>query len=416
MHFGIISPPVPGHIHPFGALGRELIERGHRVTFIHMEDVRERVFAENLEFIPIGASDHPPGSLPESLALLGKLDGLAALRFTVKAVRKTTEMFCRDAPIAIQNAGIEALLVDQTEPAGASIAELLGIPFLTVCNALNLNEEPDVPPPFSPWACGNSAWARARNRIGYGASRVVMSPLHRVIDAYRLKWGLAKYRDVEDSFSRLAQISQLPAAFDYPRKRLPQNFYYVGPLRKPKPVEIPFPWGALDGRPLIYSSLGTLQNGRERVFRIFAEACSTLPVQLVIAGMDLKNAYDLPGNTLAVSYAPQLQVLAKASLTLTHGGLNTVLDSLSCGVPAVVMPINYEQPAIAERVRWTGAGEVIRFRSLTPGKLREAILAVMQNSSCIESARRLAVSIDQAGGVRKAGDIVEAATRSALTV
>src|SRR3954462_6158993 len=117
MHFGIISPPVSGHIHPFGALGRELIARGHRVSFLHMPDLVDRVRREGLEFITIGESDHPLGSLPESLNQLAQLQGLGALRFTIKAVGKTTEMVCRDAPDAIRRAGIDALLVDQMEPA-----------------------------------------------------------------------------------------------------------------------------------------------------------------------------------------------------------------------------------------------------------------------------------------------------------
>lgn len=54
MHYGIITPPVAGHIHPFGALGRELIARGHRVTLLHMEDVRARAIEEGLEFAALG--------------------------------------------------------------------------------------------------------------------------------------------------------------------------------------------------------------------------------------------------------------------------------------------------------------------------------------------------------------------------
>jgi UDP:flavonoid glycosyltransferase YjiC (YdhE family) len=142
MHYGIIAPPVSGHIHPFGALGRELIARGHRVTMFQMEDVRPRATAEGLEFAAIGQSDHPAGSLDRSLAQLGKLRGLGALRFTIEAVRRTTEMICRDAPAVVRACGIDRLLVDQTEPAGGSVADCLKIPFVTVCNALALDREP----------------------------------------------------------------------------------------------------------------------------------------------------------------------------------------------------------------------------------------------------------------------------------
>src|SRR5579863_9135462 len=163
MHFGIITPPVQGHLLPFGALGRELIGRGHRVTVIQMADIEERARTEGLEFVPIGQSDHPPGSLPVSLAKLGRLRGFAALRFTIAAVRKTTEMLCRDAPAAIRSAGIGMLLVDQTEPGGGTVAERLGLPFVTICNALVLNRESAVPPPFTPWTTGDRWWLEMRN-------------------------------------------------------------------------------------------------------------------------------------------------------------------------------------------------------------------------------------------------------------
>ena len=52
-------------------------------------------------------------------------------------------MECRELPDAIRAAGVEALLVDQMEPAGGAVAERLGLPFITVCNALLINRDPD---------------------------------------------------------------------------------------------------------------------------------------------------------------------------------------------------------------------------------------------------------------------------------
>ncbi|MGH9629930.1 MAG: glycosyltransferase [Bryobacteraceae bacterium] len=148
--FGIITPPVSGHINPLAALGRELQRRGHSVTVFHMADLRQRVQSEGLLFQEIGGQDHPPGTLAQTLEGIGGLTGWAALRFTVHAAARTTRMFLRDAPAAIRTAGIEALLVDQTEPAGASIAELSRLPFATICNALVLNEDPSSRRPLHP--------------------------------------------------------------------------------------------------------------------------------------------------------------------------------------------------------------------------------------------------------------------------
>ena len=413
-HFGIISPPVSGHLHPFAALGRELIARGHRATCLQMPDLAAQICSLGIGYMPIGYSDHPRGSLPESLLRLSRLRGLAALRFTIRAVERASEMLLRDAPQAIRETGIDALLVDQMEPAGGAIAEHLDIPFITVCNALPINRDVRVPPAFTGWEYRESGSAHLRNRIGYAASDWMLRPIRRAVARYRARWKLRPLASPDESFSRLAQISQLPREFDFPRADLPAGFHYVGPLREAKqsfgPDLTPFPWERLDGRPLVYASLGTLQNRREALFRCFAEACQGLEVQLVIShggGLSPRQAASLPGDPLVVSYAPQTQLLARARLTITHAGLNTVLDSLANAVPIVAVPIAYEQAAIAQRVAWTGAGKFLPLAQANVGRLREAASEVLREVHYRQAAGRLADAIRLAGGVRKAADIVE---------
>ncbi len=410
MHFGIITPPVSGHIHPFGALGRELIRRGHRVSLIHMPDLEERAQHEGLEFIPIGHQSHPRGSLAISLAELGKLQGTAALKFTIRAVAKTTAMMLDEGREAVRSAGISMLLVDQMEPAGGTIADSLGLPFVTICNALALNREPGIPPPFTPWKFRDSWYGRAGNRLGYLIGDRFTNPITRLVDRSRPGMGAGSLMPVPTTHSpTLAQISQQPRAFDYPRKQLPRQFHYAGPLRNSPSAPIPFPWGKLDGRPLIYASLGTLQNGRLPLFRCFAEACRSLRVQLVMThggGLSAADLASIPAGPLIVSYAPQLELIARASLALTHAGLNTVLDALSCGVPVVAIPITYEQPAIAERLRFVGAGERLDLKGLDSERLREMIERVMSTGSYARSAQTIAAAIREVRGVEKAADII----------
>jgi zeaxanthin glucosyltransferase len=318
-------------------------------------------------------------------------------------------MVCRDAPEAIRRAGVDALLVDQMEPAGGAVADYLGIPFITVCNALILSSDAHVPPAFTGWSYSPGWWSRTRNAIGYRASRLIMGPVERVVQEYRARWSLPAYKTPEESFSKLAQISQQPQAFDFPRRNLPDCFHYVGPLRNAH-QQIPFPWEKLDGRPLIYASLGTLQNQKEHLFRAFAEACRSLPVQLVMThggGLSEEAANSFPGDPIVVSYAPQLEVLAKADLTLTHAGLNTVLDSLSCGVPLIAIPITYEQPAIASRIRWTGVGEVLSLKNLRVSRLKQTIEQVLKSPDYTSRAQNIRQAIAEAGGVKAAANLIE---------
>lgn len=415
MHFGIISPPVSGHIHPMAALGRELMTRGHRVTYLQVRDLEAKIQDEGLDFCAIGERDHPVGSLPRSLAELGRRRGLSALRFTIDAVARTSEMVCQDAPEAVRSRGMDALLVDQMEPAGGAVAEHLGLPFVTICNALAINRDPVAPPPFSPWQFREAAWARLRNAVGYAVSDRLTAPISAVVARHRAAWNLPRLTSPDDSFSSRAQICQMPREFDFPRTALPAYFHYVGPLRGRTVREIAFPWDRLDGRPVIYASLGTLQNSREAVFRCFAEAMRDLDVQLVVShggGLTEAQAAALPGAPVVVSYAPQEALLRRAALVLTHAGLNTVLDALSCGVPMVTMPITYEQPSIARRVERAGAGLSLSMSQLAAPRVRALARRVLETPAFRQSAQAMREAIGRAGGTARAADIVERAVAS----
>lgn len=109
----------------------------------------------------------------------------------------------------------------------------------------------------------------------------------------------------------------------------------------------------MTGQPLIYASLGTLQNRLQYVFQYIAQACVGLDAQLIISlggGISPESIPELPGSPLVVGYAPQLELLQKASLVITHAGLNTTIESLSHGVPMVAIPISLDQPGVAARI------------------------------------------------------------------
>src|SRR2546422_7887921 len=68
---------------------------------------------------------------------------------------------------------------------------------------------------------------------------------------------------------------------------------------------------------------------------------------------------ELAGEPIVVEFAPQLELLKRAALCITHAGLNTALECLSNGVPMVAIPITNDQPGVAARIEWTGTGEMV---------------------------------------------------------
>ena len=410
-HFGLLCPSVSGHLNPMTTLGYELKQRGHQVTFVGKLDAQPKVLAAGLEFYPIGKTEFPAGSSKETLAQLGQLSGLAALRYTISFFKNFTSTLLKEAPTAFQNAGVDALLIDQTSFGGSTVAESLGLPFISVCCALMINRDPNVPPFNTAWRYHPTGWARLRNQLGYKLIAQLAKPITGLVADYRQQRGLPKFRHPNDAFSQLAQICQQPAEFEYPRQSLPSCFHFTGPFSNPASREpTVFPFEKLTGQPLIYASLGTLQNQLLDTFQTIAEACQNLDAQLVIAlggGSKPDSLSTLPGSPLVVEFAPQLELLQRTSLTITHAGLNTALESLTNGVPMVAIPIANDQPGVAARIDWTGTGEMVSLKRLSVSQLRGSIERVLTEDSYRANALSLQKAIKQAGGVKKAADIVE---------
>jgi MGT family glycosyltransferase len=406
---------MPFGIYPLTALARRLKQRGHGVTCFQVADAEPFIRAAGLRFHEIGAADHPPGALRQIVEPLGRLKGLAGLRYTIREmVCRDAAMVLRDAPAAVRAAGVDALVVDQAEFAGGSVAEHLGLPFVTAIATLPINLDDSVPFVAFPWGHGTGTAARLRNRLGNAFIALLLAPLHRLVNERRRKWRLPPVRTTGDYNSRGAQVAQVPAEFDFPGRRLPPHFHYTGPFTDGEGrAPVGFPWSRLKpNRPLVFASMGTLQNGLHHVFHTIAAACAGHGVQLVLSlggGLEPEALGALLGNPVVVRYAPQLELIRRAALTITHGGLNSVLESLAEGVPLVALPVTNDQPGVGARVEWSGTGKAIPLERVSVERLRAAVEAVLEDPRYRARARELQSRITAGDGLRRAAEIVERA-------
>jgi zeaxanthin glucosyltransferase len=416
VHLGLLCPAETGHLNTMLPLGQAMQRRGYRVTFFGILDAQTKVLAAGLEFQAIGEQEFPVGVSDRLFAELGKLSGIAALRYTLKWIEQSAIVFLEEGPAALKAAQIDALLVDQISAEGGTVAELLDIPFITICSALLFNQEPAIPPLFTTWRYHPVWWAIWRNQAIYQFTSLVGQSLQKRRHHYRQIWQLPPETSTD---SPLAILTQQPAEFEYPRHALPAHFHFTGPYHNAssrRPVD--FPWEQLTGQPLIYASMGTLQNQLTDVFQSIATACVGLDAQLVISlgGSPVESLPPLPGNPLVVSYAPQLAILEKAAVVITHAGMNTALECLTYGVPMVAIPVTNDQPGVASRIAWTGAGEIVPLNKLTAARLESKLRLVLSQDGYRQQAQRIQRSIAQSGGVERAADIIEQAIATRQTV
>jgi zeaxanthin glucosyltransferase len=412
VRIAFLTLPAAGHINPITALARTMRDRGHEVFFLAFPDCEAPIRTAGLPFHPFAERQFPVGSRREWEARLAKLRGLAGLRFTIQVLTGWFEAVVNEVPAILLETDAEAIVADELLYGAHFAAGRVGLPLIHVASALPSHYHENVPLSVLGWPYKTGWVARFRNRAAYSVVTRLLDPLRVLVLEHSRRHGLpVDINDPNAHLSKLAQISQTPAEFDFPNSGLPPWFHHTGPFhdgRGRAPAN--FPWDRLTGKPLIYASMGTLQNGFAQVFRTIAQATGDLGCQVVMSTGENLTAEELGplgSHCIAVEYAPQLELLPRATLCITHAGLNTALESLAAGVPMVAVPITNDQPGVAARIAHTRTGLVVPFRKLNAARLRHAVRQVLDDNGYYENAQRLKTAIQAANGLARAADIIE---------
>ena len=174
---------------------------------------------------------------------------------------------------------------------------------------------------------------------------------------------------------------------------------------------VDFPWERLTEEPLIYASMGTMLEGLADVYSTIIEATAKHKgVQLVLSvgdELDPEQMGAVPSNTILVKRAPQLELLKRASVCITHAGLNTVLESLAQGVPQVAIPVTVDQPGVSARIAEQKTGLVVPLKKLTVSHLSLLLDQVLNEPMYLDNARYFQKAIAETNGLSVAADLVE---------
>ena len=415
MKIAFLGVRVPGHLNPMTTLARKLKGRGHDVVFLSMPDTEPFVRAAELPFIPFCENDFPVGSLAKSMAALSKLQAQAALELVIKSVANTMESAFRNLPRTLRDTNVDALVLDEIQRGLGAVPLHLGMPYVHVSNALPFDFSGNTPVCTFDWQHETTPDALARNQAGVRSLLQTYEPITSVAHAYAKKVGLdVDWTDPFATISKLAWLTQMPEEFDFKISRWSAQFRYTGPFHDGLGrIESDFPWNRLTGEPLIYASMGTLRNGLESVFTSIAEAVGTRPgMQLVLSigpSLDPEKISSLPANSIVVKNAPQIELLKRSTLCITHAGLNTALESLTQVVPMVAIPVSIDQPGVAARIAYTHTGGYVPLRELSTARLSTLIDDVLGNPEYRQNANKMREAIVRTNGLEKAADLLEQA-------
>jgi zeaxanthin glucosyltransferase len=413
---GFLSLPITGHLNPMAALGRKLQSRGHEIVFIGVPDIEPAVLAADLDFVPFCENEYPSGSTAKSWGGLAKLQGLDVVRYTVRELTPgLIKASLAHLPGKVAETGVNALVLDTAYRFLELVPMHLHLPYVQIWNILHYDLSGSTPLALYSWPHETTPEALARNVEGLQIFREYREALLPIARAYAERNGLKiDWNNPGATVSKLAVITQTPKEFDFPIPHLPPQFHYAGPFQDSQGREpVPFPWEKLTDKPLVYASMGTLVNGLENVYRTILKAVGEFPqMQMVLSvGKNIgpSDFGPIPSNAIVVSIAPQIELLKRAALCITHAGLNTTLEALAEGVPMVAIPIGYDQPGVAARIAYHEVGEFVELGNLTVRHLSELIVKVTANPSYRDKAGWFQKVLAEIRGLDVAADIIERA-------
>lgn len=361
-----------GHLNPTLAIAERLVRRGHEVTYYVTPEFEAAIRQTGADFRAYDSIFHRGGGpgRPTPLRLLDEI------RHALPQVRAA---LAKDRP--------ELVLYDMMTHSARYAAEECGLPAIRLLPSYAQNEQFRIAWPFA-------------------SDPVIVADYEREAKALARDLG-APYIAMNDLLALPAALSLvfLPREFQPRGETFDERFVFVGPVLVEHEDRENFPWRFLEGGPLLYASLGTVFNDQPAFFRLVAETFRETPWRVVLAlgqRVTPEALGNLPANVYAGSYLPQLALLEKTSLFLTHGGMNSVQGAIWHGVPMVVYPQMREQQESARRVAELKLGLNLEGEALTAGRLREAIAQVAGDETLRANVRRLGQASRAAGGAEAA--------------
>jgi MGT family glycosyltransferase len=371
-------------------IAREIARRGDRVVFYCSEALRPVIESTGAELRPV----------PFDLSRIEK-DKSPSITLLAHEQLRCTEAWLPDLLRQLEALDPAYLLADTMCVWGRFAGRALGLPVALVSTSFAIGPGMMLPIPLI-----------LAIDIGASLSRLrTLAAFRRSAEHLAQRYGVPRLRLPTDIISMDGDLVLVTTSrlFQPSSHAFDERFQFIGPCFEPRRGQATDALPELDERPLIYVSLGTVFNKNAAFFKRCVEAFKDGRYQVVMAAGphgDEGALGSLPRHIHVRRYVPQLDVLPRTSLFITHGGMNSTAEALSHAVPLAVSPQGADQHMIAARVEKLGVGAQVRPWHRPPAALRSLAERLMHDQavrSRIEEVRR---SFLEAGGPTRAADLL----------
>ncbi|WFB06895.1 macrolide-inactivating glycosyltransferase [Streptomyces sp. LX-29] len=390
-HIAMFSIAAHGHVNPSLEVIRELVARGHRVTYAIPESFAEKVAATGAEPRVFG-SVLPTADEPEAWGteLIEHIEPFLA--DAIQALPQHAAAYAGDEP--------DLVLWDITAWPAPVLARRWGVPAIQLSPNLVAWEgyEEEVAEPMYA-----ELKASERGQAYYARFRAWL-------DAN----GLAD-TDPDRMLGRPDRcVVLIPRALQPHADRVDETVYtFVGACQGARDeTEWRRPAAAARDKVLLIS-LGSTWTREPDLYRACVAAFGGLPGWHVVlqigAHVDLAGLGEIPDNIEVHRWVPQLSILRQADAFITHAGAGGSQEGLACGVPMVAVPQAVDQFGNADVLQSLGVARHLPKEEATAEALREAVLALVSDPEVAKRCAEVRRQVEAEGGTRQAADLIEAA-------
>ena len=413
MRFLLASWGSHGDLHPFLALGRGLLARGHETTLVGHPDWEMEAHGAGLRFVSTGEPSREDFIRDHPDVLSMRWGGLVSLHTLVnKAIAPGFDHTIR--ALLSETCNHDVIVAHHfTFPAPVA-AELSGLPWATVSLA------PGVVP--SAWSLpganfarpGRGPLGRAWNQFIWSSgsliSRVMVDP---VVNRLRTEHDLKPVSDAIFAAHSPALNLQLYSEHfaarppDWSEEKRIAGFCFYDP---PDAVALDPEIEAFlaKGEPPILFTLGSVAvQSPGAFFRSAVEALETLGLRgILLIGPEKNRPTHLPGSVLAVPYVPYGLLMPRVRAVAHQCGIGTLSHTLRAGLPSLACPFAFDQPNNARRLEALGVAELILPHQRDARHMGLALEKLLSGNAPA-LARHLGEQISEENGVARACDILE---------
>jgi MGT family glycosyltransferase len=224
-------------------------------------------------------------------------------------------------------------------------------------------------------------------------SRLLFDVFRPTVNRMRRELALAPLLHTVDQFLVLERTLVLTSqAFDVAPDPLPRGVVYVGPERDRSEQTFEVPKGV---GPLVLVGFSTTYQAHEETIQRTIDALGDVGTRAVVTtGPVNPERFKCPPGVLVIRRAPHSPIMKSADAVITHAGHGTVMEALGAGVPLLCIPISRDQPDVAARVVYRGAGIALS-RHATSNEIGSALRRILHDEQFRRAAQALALAIRQ---------------------